>query len=465
MPVPVVAIVGRPNVGKSSLLNRLAGRRISIVDPTPGVTRDRVGFLLEYEGRWIELVDTGGHGITDSQGLTADVERQIDHALEAADLVLFVVDARDGILPLDTQMADKLRRLEKPVIPVANKADLVALEGFAGEFLRLGLGEPTIVSAEQGVGRRELLDRILRTLGDKAAADKPAEPVMKLAVVGKRNAGKSTLINALAGSERVIVGEVPGTTRDSVDVRFGRDGRTFIAIDTAGVRKTAKMADSVEFYSFARAQRAIRRADVCVLLIDAAEKVGLLDKQISQYIAEQVKPCIVCINKWDLVGDKAGTDDYAEYIGRVMPWLDYAPLSFISARNAEHIGELVDLALELHGQAGVRVSTADLNRAVEQALAEKTPSVKRGVRLPKIYYATQIEVRPPTIVLFVNDPELIDENYRRFLTGRFRQLLPFAEIPLRLHVRSRREGGRGRSPHGRADEAPAEAAAGEADAE
>ena len=446
MALPVVAIVGRPNVGKSSLLNRLAGRRISIVEPTPGVTRDRVSFLLEYEGRWIELVDTGGHGIEDSQGLTEHVEHQIRVALESADLVLFVLDAREGITPLDQKVAELLRPLGKKVQLVANKADLVRIETLAGEFFRLGYGEPIAVSAAEGVGRRTLLDRVLEILGEKAVREAPPDPVMKMAIVGKRNAGKSTLINALAGGPRVIASEVAGTTRDSVDVRFEYDGKTFVAIDTAGVKKKTKLKDSIEFYGYARAQRAIRRADVCVLLIDAAEKVGTLEKKLAQYIGEQLKPCIICINKWDLVGDQAGTDDYAKYIGQVLPWLDYAPMSFVSAKDEQHLGELVDLALELFAQTNIRVTTSELNRAVQMALSEKTPSPKRRLKLPRVYYATQIDVRPPTLVVFVNDPTLFDENYRRFLAGRLRQMLPFPEIPIQLEIRSHREGGRRPDP-------------------
>ena len=438
MSIPVVAIVGRPNVGKSSLLNLLAGRRISIVDPTAGVTRDRVATPVEHNGQWFELTDTGGYGIIDKDNLTADIERQIDLAINEAELILFVVDAMAGRVPLDVTVAEYLRGKNKPVLMVANKADGSKHVHSTGEFFSLGFGEPTPVSCTMSQGKDALLDQItarLKEIAPAGGAEISKSVEMKIAVVGKRNAGKSTLINTVAGAPRVIVSEVPGTTRDSVDVRFERDGKTFLIIDTAGVRKRARMTtNDLEFYSFHRAQRSIRRADVVFMLIDATVEIGDVDKTLAAYIAAEFKPCVLVINKWDLAEGKATTEQYQEYLGKILHHLDYAPITFISAQNNTNIGDTLRLAEIMHQQSSTRLATAQLNKAVEDILAMRGPSSPTAQKV-KVYYSTQIDTAPPTLVLFVNNPDLITQEYRRFFIRQLRLRLPFSEVPIKLYVR------------------------------
>lgn len=439
MAVPIVAIVGRPNVGKSSLFNWLAGRRISIVDPTAGVTRDRVSTLIEHGGRVWEVMDTGGVGIVDADNLAADVERQIQIAIDQAAVILFVVDVRDGVLPLDEEVAQRLRVVRKPIILVANKADTEKLAQQAGEFFRLGYGEPLCVSAEQKIGKEELFEAILSRLPPDTGESTPAEPALKIAIVGRRNAGKSTFINSLAGAERVIVSEVPGTTRDSVDVRFERDGKTYIAIDTAGVRKKTSLANDIEYYSLHRAQRSIRRADVVLHFFDARHRISRVDKQLAEYIVEEYKPAIFVVNKWDLVKDRIDTERMANYVRAMFPMLEHVPIAFITAKKGKNTLRLLQLAVQLHKQAGVRVNTGDLNRALRAAIDASPPPLS-GNRQPKVFYATQIGVHPPTIVLFTNGPELFDDSYLRYLTKSLRDNFPFSEVAIRLILRAKGEG-------------------------
>jgi GTP-binding protein len=438
MPLPKVAIVGRPNVGKSSLLNMLARRRISIVEPTAGVTRDRVAALVEYEGRWFELVDTGGMDFETGAELAADVQRQIEYAIQEASLILFVVSVQDGRTPLDVDVARRLRRAKAAVIVAANKADNNALAVGAAEFHALGF-EPVIpVSAKHSVGRHELVAAILGRLPPEAA-EAPAKVAMKIAVVGKRNAGKSTFINALAGAERVIVSELPGTTRDSVDIRFEKDGLTYIAIDTAGIRKRKSIANDIEFYSLTRAMESIRRADVVLFLIDAPTPVSQVDKHLGAAIEKEMKPVVLVVSKWDLAKGRAGAEEFADYLDKVMPGLAYAPVALVSAKDGKNVLGTIDLARNLFKQASVRVTTGQLNRVIERAVRLRQPP-SRTATLPKVYYATQVAVCPPTIVLFVNNPDLFTEDYRRFVEHRLREELPFPEVPLRLILRAHFEG-------------------------
>ena len=437
MSLPVVAIVGRPNVGKSSLLNCLTGKRIAIVDGRPGVTRDRISVPLPVGDGYVELVDTGGIGIKDVDDLTEHVESQIAYALEAAALILFVVDAREGLTGPDRHVAQRLRRQNKPVILLANKVDQVGLTVEAGELHKLGFGEPMEVSATHGLGRADLIEAIAERLGT-AASDSPAEPIMKLAVVGKRNAGKSAFINSLAGQPRVIVSETPGTTRDSVDVRIELGGRTFILIDTAGVRKRGRLSGDLEFYSYRRAMRSIRRADVVAMMIDASVPVSQVDKDLAGEIAEQFKPVVIVVNKWDLASKVTQAEDYAEYLGKTFPGLSYAPISLTTATESTNVRETVHLAEQLFDQARTRVPTSALNVAIEDILKARGPSHKTGTKPPKILYASQVATAPPTIVCFVNDVRSFDTGYQRFLLNQFRQRLPMAEVPIRLLFRQRR---------------------------
>ena len=450
MPLPIVAIVGRPNVGKSALFNWLAGRRISIVDPTAGVTRDRVATVIEAGDRFFELMDTGGMGIQDADDLTEDVELQIQHALDAAAVVLFVVDVRDGVVPLDEEVARRLRAINRPVIFVANKADTDKLGTLAGDFGRLGYGNPIPVSAEQKLGREDLLTAILEKLPPDAGDRPPADPALKLAIVGRRNVGKSTFINSLAGIDRVIVSEVPGTTRDSIDVRFERDGKEFVAIDTAGVRKRTTLQNDIEFYSLHRAERSIRRADVVLHFFDARHRIGRVDKQLAGYILENHTPAIFVVNKWDLVKDAMPTEKMAEYVRKVFPMLDHVPIAFITAKKGKNVLRLLQLSIQLHKQAGLRVSTGDLNRVIRQAVEANSPAVRNN-RLGKVFYATQIGTRPPTIVLFTNGPELFDDTYVRYLTKSLRDAFPFGEVAIKVILRAKGEGGGGKAAPPEAD--------------
>ena len=447
MSLPIVAIVGRPNVGKSSLLNALVGRRIAIVDATPGVTRDRISapceLLADETGArgYIELVDTGGMGIEDSDRLTDHVEAQIDYAIEAASVVLFVVDAREGIVSLDRTAARRLRRSNTPVVLVANKIDIADMASERGEFFGLGFGEALPISAAHATGLADVLDAVAERLGDAPAGPAP-EDTMKLAIVGKRNAGKSTFINALAGADRVIVSEVPGTTRDSVDVNVELDGRTFMLIDTAGVRKRKSLSGDIEYYSRHRALRSIRRTDVVALMIDASVPVSQVDKYLAGEIAEQFKPVVLMVNKWDLARDSAAGEDYADYLGKAFPELSFAPISLTTATEGENVRETIVLAEQLFRQSRTRVTTGELNTYIEEIVALRGPSHKAGTRPPKIYYAAQIAVAPPTIVCFVNDVRSFGEGYRRFMLNRLRERTPYCEVPIRVMFRGRQRGNR-----------------------
>jgi GTP-binding protein len=438
VPLPQVAIVGRPNVGKSSLFNWLTGRRIAIVDPTPGVTRDRLVAPIQIGERYVELIDTGGMGIEDIDRLTADVERQIDRAIDAAGVIVFLVDARSGPVPLDQEVAERLRGVGKPVLLVANKCDAPKLDDQAGEFYKLGFGDVLCVSAQQNRNKDRLLGLIEKNLPPASADEKPdPDAALKLAIVGRRNTGKSTFINCLARGERTIVSEVEGTTRDSVDVRFVKDGKTILAIDTAGVRHRGRVKSDVEFYSLARAERSIRRADVVLHFLDAPKRISMVDKQLAGYVLENYKPAIFVVNKWDLVKGKIVTSEFGDYVRKVFPSLDFVPMAFLTAKEGKNVQPVLDLAQNLHKQASARVTTGALNRVVQQALTDQPPSV-RANRQGKVFFAAQVAEQPPTIVLFTNGPQLFDNTYLRYLIKALRDHLPFRDVPIKLYLRNKR---------------------------
>ena len=431
MAVPQVAIVGRPNVGKSSIFNWLAGRRLAIVDDMAGVTRDRLSHVVEDAGRYFELFDTGGIGIEDVDHLTQQVEASIAAAMEGADLLLLVVDTRCGITPLDELVVARVRQLGKPTLLLANKTDDAKWDAAAEEFHRLGIGPPIKVSVHQGRNKDELLGLLREHLPEASAVEEEREPEMKIALVGRRNVGKSTFINSLIQANRMIVSEVPGTTRDSVDVRFEWEGKPFLAIDTPGLRRTRSVRTDLDFYGALRAQRSVRRADVVLMLFDAEQRVSKVDKQLCQYVSEQHKPCIFVVNKWDLMVDQAPTGSWVEYLRETFRTMRHVPIAFITARTGKNLKGLLDHTRKLFKQSRMRVATGELNRVLRRALEEHPPPLHKN-RRPKIYYATQVDVQPPTIVLKCNMPGGFASNYRRYLASVFRDELGFSEIPMRL---------------------------------
>ncbi len=436
MAVPQVAIIGRPNVGKSSLFNWIARRRLAIVDDFEGVTRDRMMTLIEEDGKYFELVDTGGMGVEDADNLTADIQNQIELAIDSADVILFVVDIRSGVMPLDEHVAERLRSIERPVILVVNKADHPNLDNHANDFHRLGRGIPILVSTRESRNREELMQLIVDRLPSGADTHEIAEPQMKIAIVGRRNVGKSTFVNTLAEEERMIVSEVAGTTRDSVDVRFEIDGQTFLAIDTPGLRKRTSQRTDLEFYGLHRAQRSIRRADVVLVFFDAAETVSRVDKQLMGYVMENHKPCIFVINKWDLLAGTMPTERWVKYLRAQFPTLAYAPIAFITGKTGKNVKALLNHSTMLFKQARERVSTGILNRLINAAVERQQPPMYQN-RRPKIYYATQVASEPPTIVLMCNDPKGFTNDYQRYLLSIMRDHLPFGEVPIKLYLQKR----------------------------
>jgi len=435
--LPRVAIVGRPNVGKSTLLNRLCGSRVAIVEPTAGVTRDRISVPARLDTRagprWVEVIDTGGLGIVDRHDLGPHVEAQVRTALGLASLVLFVVDARDGLTPLDERVAGMLRGSPVPVLLVVNKTEGAKAEWEVDSFRRLGLpGDPQPISAQNGTGVGELVETIAELVPGAPEERVDPEPTLRIAIVGRRNAGKSTLTNAFAREERMIVSEIPGTTRDAVDVVFQRGDETFVAIDSAGVRKRAKHEDAIEFFSEARSRRTVRRADVVVLLFDVTERLSSIEKNLARYALDHHKPVVLAANKWDLVQDRSPSD-FRAYLDAELPGLGYAPIAFLSARDGQGVEELLGLCRELFAQARRRVGTGELNRVLAAALEAQSPS-RTGHRV-RVKYATQVEVAPPTFVLFVNDKRLVGKDFLRYLQNRLREGLGFPEVPVRLLLR------------------------------
>ncbi len=436
MAVPQVAIIGRPNVGKSSLFNWLARRRLSIVDDFEGVTRDRMTTLIEHEDRFFELIDTGGMGIEDADNLTEDIRNQIELAIESADVILLVVDIRTGIMPLDQLVTERLRHVQRPVILVVNKADHVNLDQHANDFHQLGRGLPILVSARENRNREELMQLIVERLPKRTNDETLADPQMKVAIVGRRNVGKSTFVNTLVEEQRLIVSEVPGTTRDSVDVRFELDGQIILAIDTPGLRKKTSHKTDLEFYGLHRAQRSIRRADVVLMFFDGSDNISRVDKQLMSYVIDNHKPCIFVVNKWDLVVGTMPTDRWVKYLRTQFPTLTYAPIAFVTGQTGKNVKALLNHATMIFKQARERVSTGILNRLINTALEKQEPPLYQN-RRPRIYYSTQVATEPPTVVLMCNDPKGFTNDYRRYLLTIMRDHLPFGEVPIKLFLHKR----------------------------
>lgn len=433
MGLPVVAILGRQNVGKSTLLNRLAGRRLAIVEDSPGTTRDRILARVTWQGVTFTVVDTGGLEVKTESTLAQMVKEQAEIAIAEADVILFVVNVREGVMPADREIADRLRRAGKPIVLVANKAEDSRLEANAVEFYELGLGEPVAISAYHGRGTPELLDRVISLLPPPAPA--PVEPeAMKVAIIGRANVGKSTLLNALLGEGRSIVDEAPGTTRDAVDTYLDFGGQSVLLIDTAGIRRRGRQGVGVERYGVIRALRAIDRADVVVLVLDATEMVTAQDAHVAGYIQQAAKGAILVVNKWDLADDK-DTAAATRYLRSQLKFMTYAPVLYVSAKLDRGVAGVLPQARQVCQERAKRLATAEVNKIVQQALAGHNLP-RRGGKQLKVRYATQAEINPPTFVFFVNDPSLVHFSYQRYLENKLRQAFGFVGTPLRLNFRS-----------------------------
>ena len=435
---PLVAVVGRPNVGKSTLFNAIVKKRVSIVEDIPGVTRDRIYFDAEWLGREFTLIDTGGIEFVDSDNtIFTSMRYQAELAIREADVILYVVDGKTGIQPQDLEIAALLRSSGKPVILVVNKIDSVEQEMNIYEFYGLGLGDPVGVSAVNLMNLGDLLDEVLKHIESIPPAEED-EDMVHVALVGRPNVGKSSLTNALLGKERVIVSDIAGTTRDAIDTRWHHDGTDFVLIDTAGMRRKGKINLPIERYSVVRALRSIDRSDVTVLVLDAVEGVTEQDKKIAGYIHESGKGCIIIVNKWDLITKDSKTPlRYTEDIRCELAFLQYAPILYASALTHQRIDRLADLVKYVSEQRHMRVATGVLNELIADAQLTNPPPAKGGRPL-RIYYLTQASVAPPTFVLFVNTPELLHFSYKRFIENRLRETFGFEGTPIRIVTRGKK---------------------------
>ena len=438
MAKPIVAIVGRPNVGKSTLFNRIAEKRVSIVDDTPGVTRDRIYADAEWTGHEFALVDTGGIDFNEADELLPAMRNQAKLAMEEADVILFVVDGKVGITDVDQIIVSMLRTTKKPVVLAVNKVDNLKGVTDSYEFYGLGLGEPFAVSAVNALNLGDLLDAIVEALPEEVPIEDEPDTI-RVAVVGRPNVGKSSLVNALLGQERVVVSNIPGTTRDAVDTYFKQDGVTFIFVDTAGMRRRGRIDAALERYSVIRSLRAIDRADVVLMLIDAVDGVTEQDKKIAGYVHESGRASVLVVNKWDLLPKDGKTSlRYTETLRQELGFMQYAPVVFLSALTKQRVTRIPEVVKFVAEQHAMRVSTSLLNQVVRDAVGINPPPSDRGRKL-KIFYATQESVRPPTIVIFVNDQELMHFSYLRFLENKLREAFGFEGTPLKLVVRPRQQ--------------------------
>lgn len=437
MAKPVVAVVGRPNVGKSTFFNYVAGRRISIVEDTPGVTRDRIYIEVEWRNRKFTLIDTGGIEPDSEDLIMQQMRRQAEVAIETADVIVFMVDVRDGVTAADNAVATILRKSGKPVIVAVNKVDRVGEPPpEVYEFYNLGMGDILTISSVHGLGMGDLLDEVYRHFPEEGTDDYD-EDVIKVAVVGKPNAGKSSLINQIIGEERVIVSDIPGTTRDAIDTYVEKGEDRFVFIDTAGIRKRNKIVENIEKYSIIRSWTAIERADVCLIMIDAMDGVTEQDTKIAGYAHEQGKASIIIVNKWDLVEKETGTlEEYRKVVQEKLGFMTYAPAIFISAKTGQRIDKLYELIKSVAAQSSLRVATGMLNDLLNEATSMVQPPSDKGKRL-KIFYMTQASIKPPTFVIFVNDLELFHYSYERYLENQLRKSFGFEGTPIRFIHRQR----------------------------
>lgn len=435
MVLPVVAIVGRPNVGKSTIFNRIIGSRVSIVEDEPGITRDRIYSSGEWLTRKFNVIDTGGIEIGD-EPFMKQIKHQAEIAMDEADVIVFVTNARDGITQADQEVANMLYKTDKPVVLVVNKVDDVNFKEQIYEFYSLGLGDPIATSAVHGIGFGDMLDQIVLNMPEKKGMEYD-EDVTKFCLIGRPNVGKSSLTNAILGEERVIVSDIAGTTRDAIDTEFTKDGQKYVVIDTAGMRKRGKVYETTEKYSVLRALSAIDRSDVCLIVIDAAKGLIEQDKRVAGYAHEAGKAVVIVVNKWDAIEKTDKTmKEWEDLIRTDMAFLDYAPIVFLSAltkRRLHTLFEPLNLAAENHKK---RVVTHVLNDVIMDAVAMNPTPTHNGQRL-RVYYATQVSTQPPTFVIFVNDPELLHFSYKRYLENCLRQAFGFEGTPIHIIARNR----------------------------
>jgi GTP-binding protein len=432
----IIAIVGRPNTGKSTLLNRAAGKPLAITEDRPGTTRDRNLADVNWAGKEFTMVDTGGLEIKPSTPIARGIKAQIETAIQDADVIIDLVDVKDGVTPADYEVADLLRKANKPVILAANKADNNRLEAAALEFYELGLGEPIAISAHHGRGVAELLDKVVGLLPEQPPAEAAGEAI-KVAIVGRPNVGKSMLLNALVGDERAIVDETPGTTRDAVDTVIDHKGQSVLLIDTAGIRRRGKIKGGVEKYSVLRSMRAIDRADIVLLVLDAGEISATQDAHIAGYVHDAVKGMIIVVNKWDLVENK-DIPAWERQIKNQFKFASYAPILYTSAKTGQGVDKIMPEVDRVYRERLKRPATAAVNNVIQQAVAAHNRPRSRTQQL-KIFYATQAEVNPPTFVLFTNNAKLIHFSYKRYLENQLRQAFGFRGTPLRLIFKTRGE--------------------------
>lgn len=436
MSKPLVAIVGRPNVGKSTFFNRIVGQRISIVEDTPGVTRDRLYADAEWCGHSFTLIDTGGLEIKSEDVMWSHIRAQAQIAVETADVIVFMLDGKTGLTHEDYEVAAYLRKSRKPILLVVNKLDNNE-QHLLYDFYELGLGEPIGISAGQAKGLGDVLDEIVKLTGKYETEEK--EEALKIAVVGKPNAGKSSLVNKLLGYDRVIVSDIAGTTRDAIDTRIKIGDKEYILIDTAGIRRKRSVEEDLEQYSVMRSLGAVRRADVCLIVIDSSEELSEQDVKIAGYVHEQGKPSIVVMNKWDVVEKDTYTiEKYNRKLKEELKFMDYFIPTYVSAKTGKRVDNLIKLAERAYENASRRISTGLLNDVLREAILTNEPPSKNGKRL-KIYYVTEVSANPPTFVIFVNDDTLMHFSYRRYLENALRRSFDFEGTPVRLIIRNKNE--------------------------
>lgn len=439
MAKPIVAIVGRPNVGKSTLFNKIAGKRIAIVEDEPGVTRDRIYTEVEWLTHQFTLIDTGGIEPESEEIIPAQMRRQAELAIETAHVIVFMVDGRQGLISSDREIADMLRKSKKPVLLVLNKVDTKEQSAHLFDFYELGIGEPIEISSALGLGIGDMLDEIVKHFPEEGMEDYDEE-VIKVAIIGKPNVGKSSIINKILGEDRVIVSNIAGTTRDAIDTPFTDGEDQYVFIDTAGIRRKSKIKEHVEKYSVVRAIAAVERADVCLLVIDAEEGVTEQDKKIAGFSHENGKALIIVINKWDLIEKETNTmNQFTKDIRNELSYCEYAPILFVSVVTGQRMNKILEKIKFVANQNTMRIPTGTLNEVVGEAMLLNQPPSDKGKRL-KIFYATQASVKPPTFILFINDRELMHFSYQRYIENRIRENFGFEGTPIRFINREKAGG-------------------------